>query len=96
MEISKKQPYFTLTYIRLFDRINIYLCLINYDYSTFVGLNVFFVSYLLQIVSVLLRLPDTHVNALTRDHNRYSTMDNVDGKQARRTGTSSPLGELFE
>jgi hypothetical protein len=27
---------------------------------------------------------------------RYSTMDNVDGKQARRTGTSSPLGELFE
>lgn len=23
-------------------------------------------------------------------------MDNVDGKQARRTGTSSPLGELFE
>ena len=29
-------------------------------------------------------------------HCRYSTMDNVDGKQARRTGTSSPLGELFE
>jgi ethanolaminephosphotransferase len=26
----------------------------------------------------------------------YSTLDNVDGKQARRTGTSSPLGELFE
>jgi ethanolaminephosphotransferase len=26
----------------------------------------------------------------------YSTMDNVDGKQARRTGTSSGLGELFE
>jgi ethanolaminephosphotransferase len=26
----------------------------------------------------------------------YSTMDNIDGKQARRTGTSSPLGELFE
>ena len=26
----------------------------------------------------------------------YSTMDNVDGKQARRTGSSSPLGELFE
>ncbi|KAF2118167.1 ethanolaminephosphotransferase 1 [Lophiotrema nucula] len=26
----------------------------------------------------------------------YSTMDNVDGKQARRTGTSSPLGELFD
>ena len=40
----------------------------NYDYSTSVGLNVFSVSYLLQIVSVLLRLPDTHVNALTRDH----------------------------
>jgi ethanolaminephosphotransferase len=26
----------------------------------------------------------------------YSTLDNVDGKQARRTGTSSGLGELFE
>lgn len=26
----------------------------------------------------------------------YSTFDSVDGKQARRTGTSSPLGELFD
>jgi len=26
----------------------------------------------------------------------YSTFDNVDGKQARRTGTSSPLGEIFD
>ncbi|CAG8483423.1 8944_t:CDS:2 [Ambispora gerdemannii] len=26
----------------------------------------------------------------------YSTFDNVDGSQARRTGTSSPLGELFD
>ncbi|ORZ37489.1 CDP-alcohol phosphatidyltransferase-domain-containing protein [Catenaria anguillulae PL171] len=26
----------------------------------------------------------------------YSTFDNIDGKQARRTGTSSPLGELFD
>ncbi|KAK9381485.1 CDP-alcohol phosphatidyltransferase-domain-containing protein [Kockiozyma suomiensis] len=26
----------------------------------------------------------------------YSTMDNVDGKQARRTSSSSPLGELFD
>lgn len=26
----------------------------------------------------------------------YSTMDNLDGKQARKTGTSSPLGELFD
>jgi len=26
----------------------------------------------------------------------YSTMDNIDGKQARRTCSSSPLGELFE
>ncbi|KAG9299210.1 hypothetical protein G9A89_013858 [Geosiphon pyriformis] len=26
----------------------------------------------------------------------YSTFDNVDGGQARRTGTSSPLGELFD
>jgi phosphatidylglycerophosphate synthase len=26
----------------------------------------------------------------------YSTLDNMDGKQARRTGTSSPLGLLFD
>ena len=26
----------------------------------------------------------------------YSTLDNLDGKQARRTNTSSPLGELFD
>ncbi|BFZ58292.1 hypothetical protein PYCC9005_005354 [Savitreella phatthalungensis] len=26
----------------------------------------------------------------------YQTFDNCDGKQARRTGTSSPLGELFD
>ena len=26
----------------------------------------------------------------------YSTFDNVDGKQARRTHSSSPLGELFD
>src|SRR5437016_6335308 len=26
----------------------------------------------------------------------YSTFDNVDGKQARRTVTSFPLGELFD
>ena len=26
----------------------------------------------------------------------YSTFDNVDGKQARKTGSSSPLGELFD
>ncbi len=32
--------------------------------------------------------------SLTRT--RYSTMDNIDGKQARRTGTSSGLGELFD
>jgi len=36
------------------------------------------------------------VMALTDASHRYSTMDNIDGKQARRTGTSSPLGELFE
>lgn len=26
----------------------------------------------------------------------YITLDNVDGKQARRTGNSSPLGQLFD
>ena len=26
----------------------------------------------------------------------YQTMDNIDGKQARRTGAGSPLGELFD
>lgn len=26
----------------------------------------------------------------------YNTMDSIDGKQARRTKTSSPLGQLFD
>jgi hypothetical protein len=26
----------------------------------------------------------------------YQTLDAIDGKQARRTGTSSPMGELFD
>ena len=26
----------------------------------------------------------------------YTSMDAIDGKQARRTGSSSPLGELFD
>jgi phosphatidylglycerophosphate synthase len=26
----------------------------------------------------------------------YQSMDAIDGKQARRTGTSSPLGQLFD
>jgi ethanolaminephosphotransferase len=26
----------------------------------------------------------------------YFTLDNVDGKQARRTGSSSPLGQMFD
>ncbi len=26
----------------------------------------------------------------------YQTLDAIDGKQARRTGSSSPLGELFD
>eukprot|EP00045_Choanoeca_perplexa_P011807 m.126495 g.126495 ORF g.126495 m.126495 type:complete len:380 (+) comp15774_c0_seq9:88-1227(+) len=26
----------------------------------------------------------------------YQTLDNIDGKQARRTGTATPLGELFD
>jgi len=26
----------------------------------------------------------------------YQTLDNIDGKQARRTGTSTPLGMLFD
>jgi ethanolaminephosphotransferase len=26
----------------------------------------------------------------------YSSLDAIDGKQARRTGTSGPLGELFD
>jgi hypothetical protein len=32
------------------------------------GLTTFFVSYLVQVVTVLLLLPDTHVNTLNRDH----------------------------
>lgn len=26
----------------------------------------------------------------------YQSLDAIDGKQARRTGTSTPLGELFD
>lgn len=26
----------------------------------------------------------------------YQTLDGIDGKQARRTGTNNPLGELFD
>jgi len=26
----------------------------------------------------------------------YQTLDAIDGKQARRTGSSSPLGQLFD
>ena len=26
----------------------------------------------------------------------YQTLDSIDGKQARRTNTASPLGELFD
>lgn len=40
------------------------------------------------------RLWDMRADSIYRD--RYSTMDNIDGKQARRTGQSSGLGELFE
>jgi hypothetical protein len=29
-------------------------------------------------------------------HFLYQTFDAIDGKQARRTGTSSPLGQLFD
>lgn len=46
-------------------------------------------------VRLIARLLFDHLS-LIRTPRRYSTMDNVDGKQARRTGTSSPLGELFE
>lgn len=37
-------------------------------------------TYLLHVVCVFL----------------YQTLDALDGKQARRTGSSSPLGELFD
>lgn len=43
-------------------------------------------------LSFFIFLSDKNANVFLR----YSTLDNVDGKQARRTGTSSGLGELFE
>ncbi|KAI8990911.1 hypothetical protein BDF20DRAFT_841466 [Mycotypha africana] len=58
------------------------------------------------VLVTILFVPD--LNDTTTDNHRwvyfsyaaglwlYSTFDNVDGKQARRTGTSSPLGELFD
>jgi ethanolaminephosphotransferase len=38
----------------------------------------------------------THVHSFAASFWIYSTMDNIDGKQARRTNSSSPLGELFD
>ena len=43
-----------------------------------------------------IRREDHNVRANRGFAARYSTMDNIDGKQARRTGQSSGLGELFE
>ena len=53
------------------------------------------------ILQLCIRTVDVRVSTHShRDNNanleRYSTMDNLDGKQARRTGQSSGLGELFE
>jgi ethanolaminephosphotransferase len=38
----------------------------------------------------------THVFRFSLNMWLYSTCDNVDGRQARRTHSSSPLGELFD
>ncbi|KAG0147167.1 hypothetical protein CROQUDRAFT_656449 [Cronartium quercuum f. sp. fusiforme G11] len=58
---------------------------------------------LINIATVLVYIPDLEAEAPRWVYFSfaiglflYQTLDNVDGKQARKTGTSSPLGELFD
>ena len=62
-----------------------------------------FMFMIAAFVTVLIVIPDlkTQVNSgfyffFAACFWIYSTMDNIDGKQARRTNSSSPLGELFD
>lgn len=62
-----------------------------------------FIFILINFVLVLIYVPDLVGPAPSWVYfafgiflHLYSTFDNVDGKQARRTGSSSPLGELFD
>ncbi|KAA1076259.1 hypothetical protein PGT21_036406 [Puccinia graminis f. sp. tritici] len=55
------------------------------------------------VITVIIYIPDLKADAPSWVYFSfafglffYQTMDNVDGKQARKTGTSSPLGELFD
>ncbi|OAV90235.1 hypothetical protein PTTG_00724 [Puccinia triticina 1-1 BBBD Race 1] len=57
----------------------------------------------LNVMTVIIYIPDLKTDAPSWVYFSfalglfiYQTMDNVDGKQARKTGTSSPLGELFD
>ncbi|ODQ68661.1 Choline/ethanolaminephosphotransferase [Nadsonia fulvescens var. elongata DSM 6958] len=62
-----------------------------------------FTAILFNVFSVLVWIPDLQGPAPALVYISfglglwfYQTMDNIDGKQARRTGSSSPLGELFD
>eukprot|EP01112_Ceratiomyxa_fruticulosa_P011980 TRINITY_DN329_c0_g1_i1.p1 TRINITY_DN329_c0_g1~~TRINITY_DN329_c0_g1_i1.p1 ORF type:complete len:406 (+),score=36.69 TRINITY_DN329_c0_g1_i1:165-1382(+) len=66
---------------------------------TLIGFLFIIMSYLLTVVYTPLLVGEAPIwvylcNALFMLI--YQTMDALDGKQARRTGTSSPLGELFD
>ena len=65
-----------------------------------------FIGFLLMLSTlVVLVLHDPHLSNMAPSWTYiyysiclwiYSTLDNIDGKQARRTNSSSPLGELFD
>lgn len=62
-----------------------------------------FLAICINILSILIYIPDLSSPAPFWVYISfaiglwiYQTMDNIDGKQARKTGTSSPLGELFD
>jgi len=65
----------------------------------------FFLVLFSFVLQVLIYCPDLGENMIAPNwvflvsgicHFLYQTLDAIDGKQARRTGTSSPLGQLFD
>ncbi|KAG2382491.1 hypothetical protein C9374_005071 [Naegleria lovaniensis] len=78
---------------------------------TLVGFIAVVVSYVMTVTAITLNWNHKKSGEITNEQDAlpsymylinavtlfwYQTMDAIDGKQARRTGTSSPLGELFD
>jgi ethanolaminephosphotransferase len=66
---------------------------------TFVGLSPIVLgtaAFLVQSPDLLTPIPRWQVAAYAFGLFFYQTMDAIDGKQARRTKSSSPLGQLFD